>query len=118
MIIRQDHRLFVSGQKIKSAPRQSGKAFRPASHGGLGAGGAAGAFAQARARSWFGGTFAGIIDMARGSAMVNVAERVEKGIIKRGACDHHLDWMMQSGGVEVVLKRLERGHIHFAPGFH
>ncbi|TAJ69689.1 MAG: glutathione S-transferase family protein [Phenylobacterium sp.] len=54
---------------------------------------------------------------ARASAMPNVAELVEKGLFKREYRDHRLEWMIKSGGVEVVLKGLERDNIRFAPSF-
>ncbi|MBU1375163.1 MAG: glutathione S-transferase family protein [Alphaproteobacteria bacterium] len=54
---------------------------------------------------------------ARASAMPNVAELVEKGLFKREYRDHRLEWMIKSGGVDVVLKGLERDNIRFAPGF-
>jgi glutathione S-transferase/RNA polymerase-associated protein len=54
---------------------------------------------------------------AAGAAMTNVAELVEKGLFKREYRDHRLEWMIKSGGVEVVLKGLERDNIRFAPDF-
>ena len=55
---------------------------------------------------------------ARASTMPNVAEMVEKGLFKREYRDHRLEWMIKSGGVEVVLKGLERDNIRFAPPFN
>jgi glutathione S-transferase len=54
---------------------------------------------------------------AGGPVMTNVAELVEKGLFKREYRDHRLEWMIKSGGVEVVLKGLERDNIRFAPDF-
>jgi glutathione S-transferase/RNA polymerase-associated protein len=54
---------------------------------------------------------------ARASAMPNVAELVEKGLFKREYRDHRLEWMIKSGGVDVVVKGLERRNIRFAPDF-
>ena len=54
---------------------------------------------------------------AGGPAMTNVAELVEKGLFKREYRDHRLEWMIKSGGVEVILKGLERNNIRFAPDF-
>jgi len=54
---------------------------------------------------------------ARASAMPNVAELVEKGLFKREYRDHRLEWMIKSGGLDVVVKGLERGNIRFAPPF-
>jgi glutathione S-transferase/RNA polymerase-associated protein len=46
-----------------------------------------------------------------------VAEAVASGLFKREYRDHRLEWMMKSGGVEVVLKGLEAGNIRFSPDF-
>jgi glutathione S-transferase/RNA polymerase-associated protein len=58
-----------------------------------------------------------ILTMVRASAMSNVAELVEKGLFKREYRDHRLEWMIKSGGVDVVIKGLERDNIRFAPAF-
>jgi len=61
-----------------------------------------------------------VADIAKlnvGASMPNVAELVEKGLFKREYRDHRLEWMIKSGGVEVVLKGLERDNIRFAPEF-
>lgn len=73
--------------------------------------------ARANARPSVVETVAEIAAMARGSGMANVAELVEKGLFKREYRDHRLEWMIKSGGVEVVLKGLERGNIRFSPEF-
>lgn len=49
------------------------------------------------------------------TAMVDVASLVEQGLFKREYRDHRLEWMIRSGGVEVVLKGLERNNIRFSP---
>ena len=49
--------------------------------------------------------------------MVDVASLVEKGLFKREYRDHRLEWMIKSGGVEVVLKGLEKDNIRFSPDF-
>ncbi len=54
---------------------------------------------------------------AGGATMPNVADLVDKGLFKREYRDHRLEWMIKSGGVEVVLKGLEKGNIRFAPPF-
>ncbi|MBJ7409167.1 MAG: glutathione S-transferase family protein [Phenylobacterium sp.] len=54
---------------------------------------------------------------AAGASMTDVAELVERGLFKREYRDHRLEWMIKSGGVEVVLKGLDRGNIRFAPPF-
>lgn len=52
-----------------------------------------------------------------GANMPDVAKLVEQGLFKREYRDHRLEWMIKSGGVEVVLKGLERDNIRFAPEF-
>jgi len=78
----------------------------------------AGWLARANARPSVADTVAEIAAMARTTGMANVAELVEKGLFKREYRDHRLEWMIKSGGVEVVLKGLERGNIRFSPDFH
>ena len=46
-----------------------------------------------------------------------VAEAVAAGLFKREYRDHRLEWMMKSGGVEIVLKGLEAGNIRFTGDF-
>jgi len=46
-----------------------------------------------------------------------VAEAVASGLFKREYRDHRLEWMMKSGGVDIVLKGLEAGNIRFTPDF-
>jgi len=60
---------------------------------------------------------ADIAALNSGASMPNVAELVEKGLFKREYRDHRLEWMIKSGGVDVVLKGLERDNIRFAPPF-
>ena len=74
--------------------------------------------ARANARPSVAATVAEVVAMVRASAMANVAELVEKGLFKREYRDHRLEWMIKSGGVDVVIKGLERDNIRFAPDFH
>ncbi|MDB5435981.1 MAG: hypothetical protein JWR47_2238 [Phenylobacterium sp.] len=74
--------------------------------------------ARANARPSVAETVAEIAAMPRTSGMTNVAELVEKGLFKREYRDHRLEWMIKSGGVEVVLKGLDRDNIRFSPDFH
>jgi glutathione S-transferase/RNA polymerase-associated protein len=46
-----------------------------------------------------------------------VAEAVASGLFKREYRDHRLEWMIKSGGLEVVLKGLDAGNIRFTPDF-
>jgi glutathione S-transferase len=48
---------------------------------------------------------------------VDVAALVAQGLFKREYRDHRLEWMMKSGGVEVVLKGLEADNIRFTADF-
>jgi glutathione S-transferase/RNA polymerase-associated protein len=73
--------------------------------------------ARANARPSVTATVAEIAAMARGAGMPNVAELVAKGLFKREYRDHRLEWMIKSGGLDVVLKGLERGNIRFTPDF-
>jgi glutathione S-transferase len=52
-----------------------------------------------------------------GDAMAQVAELVAKGLFKREYRDHRLEWMIKSGGLQVVLDGLECGNIRFTPEF-
>jgi glutathione S-transferase/RNA polymerase-associated protein len=52
-----------------------------------------------------------------GAGMGDVAELVAKGLFKREYRDHRLEWMIKSGGLDVVVKGLERDNIRFAPEF-
>jgi glutathione S-transferase/RNA polymerase-associated protein len=72
---------------------------------------------RANARPSVAACAADIAAMNAGSGLPDVAELVEKGLFKREYRDHRLEWMIKSGGVEVVLKGLERDNIRFAPPF-
>ena len=39
---------------------------------------------------------------------------VESGLFKREYRDHRLEWMMRSGGAEIVLEGMQRGNIRFS----
>ncbi|MFL5296479.1 MAG: glutathione S-transferase family protein [Phenylobacterium sp.] len=77
----------------------------------------AGWLARANARPSVIATVDEVREMVRNSTMSSVAELVEKGLFKREYRDHRLEWMIKSGGVEVVLKGLERDNIRFGPEF-
>ncbi len=51
-------------------------------------------------------------------ALTDVAGLVAKGLFKREYRDHRLEWMIKSGGLDVVLKGLQADNIRFAPDFH
>ena len=72
---------------------------------------------RANARPSVVDTVAEIAAMARGTSMPNVAELVEKGLFKREYRDHRLEWMIKSGGLDVVVRGLERDNIRFTSDF-
>jgi glutathione S-transferase/RNA polymerase-associated protein len=45
--------------------------------------------------------------------MAQVAKVVEAGQFKRQYRDHRLEWMIRSGGLDVVQRGLERDNIRF-----
>jgi glutathione S-transferase len=45
--------------------------------------------------------------------MTNAADRLASGAIRREYRDHRLEWMMKSGGVQVVLDGLAKDNIRF-----
>jgi glutathione S-transferase len=45
--------------------------------------------------------------------MANVAERLAAGTFRREYRDHRLEWMMKSGGVQIVLDGLAKNNIRF-----
>jgi glutathione S-transferase/RNA polymerase-associated protein len=51
------------------------------------------------------------------TAASGVAEAVASGLFKREYRDHRLEWMIKSGGLEVVLKGLEADNIRFTGDF-
>ena len=50
-------------------------------------------------------------------SMTDAASLVEKGLFKREYRDHRLEWMIKSGGLEVVVKGLQADNIRFSPTF-
>jgi glutathione S-transferase len=76
-----------------------------------------------------GSALAGWLDRARGRPSVSAAlaaaeqslagfemipQLVESGAFKREYRDHRLEWMLRSGGLDVVLDGLRRGNIRFS----
>jgi glutathione S-transferase len=51
-------------------------------------------------------------DAAR-QGMANVVERLASGTFRREYRDHRLEWMMKSGGVQIVLDGLAKDNIRF-----
>ena len=50
-------------------------------------------------------------------ATSNVPDLVAQGLFKREYRDHRLEWMIKSGGLDVVLKGLEADNIRFTDTF-
>ncbi|MDB5476818.1 MAG: Glutathione S-transferase [Phenylobacterium sp.] len=73
--------------------------------------------ARANARPSVAATVDDIRQWSRSAGMGDVADLVAKGLFKREYRDHRLEWMIKSGGLDVVLKGLERDNIRFAPEF-
>jgi glutathione S-transferase len=51
-------------------------------------------------------------------ATSGVPEMLAAGLFKREFRDHRLEWMVKSGGMDVVLKGLEADNIRFGPDFN
>ena len=52
-----------------------------------------------------------------GADMAAVRQALEAGLFKREYRDHRLEWMIKSGGMQVVLDGLEKSNIRFTPPF-
>lgn len=48
------------------------------------------------------------------AGMANVDAAVKSGLFKREYRDHRLEWMIRSGGIEVVLEGIAAGNIRFS----
>ncbi|HPU16275.1 MAG TPA: glutathione S-transferase family protein, partial [Polymorphobacter sp.] len=73
--------------------------------------------ARANARPSVAATTQEAVEMAKVAPITSVADLVEKGLFKREYRDHRLEWMVKSGGIDVVLRGLERANIRFSPDF-
>jgi hypothetical protein len=47
------------------------------------------------------------------SSLGSAAERVKSGQMRREYRDHRLEWMVKSGGIEIVNKGLRDGNVRF-----
>jgi glutathione S-transferase len=72
----------------------------------------AGWLERARARKSVAATFAAAAQSMQGFEMI--PQLVESGAFKREYRDHRLEWMMRSGGAEIVLEGMRRGNIRFS----
>ena len=73
--------------------------------------------ARANARPSVAACVADIAQLNAGAGMANVADLLEQGLFKREYRDHRLEWMIKSGGIDVVLKGLAKDNIRFTPDF-
>jgi glutathione S-transferase/RNA polymerase-associated protein len=60
---------------------------------------------------------AGAFLAGAGGGMGQIAELLARGLFKREYRDHRLEWMVRSGGIDVVLEGLERRNIRFTGEF-
>ncbi len=51
------------------------------------------------------------------ASIPDFARVIARGAFKREYRDHRLEWMIRSGGIEVVLDGMRRGDIRFSQGF-
>ncbi|OWK30478.1 glutathione S-transferase family protein [Sphingomonas dokdonensis] len=71
--------------------------------------------ARANARPSVRDTVAEATATASTGGMGDVAKLLDQGLFKREYRDHRLEWMVKSGGLEVVTQGLSRGNIRFTP---
>ncbi|HEV2365469.1 MAG TPA: glutathione S-transferase family protein [Caulobacteraceae bacterium] len=72
-------------------------------------------FVRAQARSSVADTLAEARGFDIGAS--NIPELLASGLFKRQYRDHRLEWMLKSGGLEIVLEGLKAGNIRFHPDF-
>ncbi|HEY8120224.1 MAG: glutathione S-transferase family protein [Burkholderiales bacterium] len=51
------------------------------------------------------------------AGMGTVGDLIEKGLFKREYRDHRLEWMIKTGGLQVVLDGIAKDNIRFSPEF-
>lgn len=73
--------------------------------------------ARANTRPSVAATNAEAVAVSAATAMPNVADLVKQGLFKREYRDHRLEWMIKSGGAEVVIDGLAKDNIRFSPDF-
>ena len=72
--------------------------------------------ARVNARPSVAKTAAAAAESIKGLAMVG--EAVRQGLFKREYRDHRLEWMIRSGGLDVVLDGIKADNIRFSNEFH
>jgi glutathione S-transferase/RNA polymerase-associated protein len=90
---------FVHGAAVAGSPPPAGS-------------GLAGWLERARARPSVAGAFQAAAESMQGFEMI--PQLVESGLFKREYRDHRLEWMMRSGGAEIVLEGMRRQNIRFS----
>jgi glutathione S-transferase/RNA polymerase-associated protein len=73
--------------------------------------------ARANARASVRDTVAEAAAVAASGGMGDVARLLEQGLFKREYRDHRLEWMVKSGGLEVVSQGIAKSNIRFTPDF-
>lgn len=71
--------------------------------------------ARTNARASVRATNAEAVAVASSGGMGDVAKLLDQGLFKREYRDHRLEWMVKSGGLDVVTRGLEKGNIRFSP---
>ncbi|QNE32576.1 glutathione S-transferase family protein [Sphingomonas sp. NBWT7] len=71
--------------------------------------------ARANARPSVRDTVAEATAVAASGGMGDVAKLLDQGLFKREYRDHRLEWMVKSGGIDVVTQGLAKGNIRFSP---
>jgi glutathione S-transferase/RNA polymerase-associated protein len=67
---------------------------------------------RASARPSVAATFEAAAQSMQGFEMI--PQLVESGIFKREYRDHRLEWMLRSGGVDIVLEGMRKGNVRFS----
>lgn len=73
--------------------------------------------ARANARPSVAKTMREAMETAQAGGMGDVAKLLEQGLFKREYRDHRLEWMIKSGGLEVVSDGVKKDNIRFSPDF-
>ncbi|WBH18246.1 glutathione S-transferase family protein [Sphingomonas radiodurans] len=71
--------------------------------------------ARANARPSVRATTVEAAAVATSGGMGDVAKLLEQGLFKREYRDHRLEWMIKSGGLEVVTQGMAKDNIRFSP---
>ena len=73
--------------------------------------------ARASARPSVQATLAEAAAVQAQGGMGDVAKLLDQGLFKREYRDHRLEWMVKSGGIDVVTKGIAKDNIRFSPDF-